>query len=605
MMVREKEREQERDGESERAGSGGWVPVIRNHRIHSGGGSEVKATFTLFIDNIPEKRDQVWLSRTFNKFGVVNDAFIPRKKSKRTGGKFGFVRYGCHVSAAMAVAKMNGVWVDDKRLFVKEACFDQRREILKPKIPRFTEGRALVTNQRFKLNNNEIGEEGRPLQNAEKVKEKIEFLQLEGGKEPVVQRGEVEDDDMESCFPNPTNERREVGDGVRTSRAAKMTDGQRLEMDQNEVQSSKQGDVDVHLMHSSEGAKDVEGGFEFFVGDSADLGAQNGLEVRAQCGLPLSPPLGLSKSSFVEDSFGPVQILGIASLYLLISIPSLEIVVLQIAGLVVRQTKDFIGKSSSLLSSFVGAVRWNLGFVSWNGDFDGDMYWVSRNPELLDSFKVRRPWRRIYSTPSVPSKKPNELSMCLVNGCNCYSLFVVDSNIGQFVQGHGRGCALDSFPNLFLTKQVVIPDELKVEKFPHYMGRTNNYHSTSVLGLIYDTVEKPSQSEDLPAKGEKARPLPRELVDGAVTAITSVAVIPNCSILAAVGQKMASTPGVNAALFNALAKANINVRAIAQGCSEYNITLVVKREDCVRALRAVHSRFYLPRTTIAMGIIGP
>lgn len=52
-------------------------------------------------------------------------------------------------------------------------------------------------------------------------------------------------------------------------------------------------------------------------------------------------------------------------------------------------------------------------------------------------------------------------------------------------------------------------------------------------------------------------------------------------------------------------QANINVRAIAQGCSEYNITVVVKREDCIRALRAVHSRFYLSRTTIAMGIIGP
>ncbi|KAH7861608.1 hypothetical protein Vadar_028344 [Vaccinium darrowii] len=87
--------------------------------------------------------------------------------------------------------------------------------------------------------------------------------------------------------------------------------------------------------------------------------------------------------------------------------------------------------------------------------------------------------------------------------------------------------------------------------------------------------------------------------------LSQVAVIPNCSILAAVGQKMASTPGVSATLFNALAKANINVRAIAQGCSEYNITLVVKQEDCVRALRAVHSRFYLSRTTIAMGIIGP
>ncbi|CAL2275745.1 unnamed protein product [Prunus armeniaca] len=87
--------------------------------------------------------------------------------------------------------------------------------------------------------------------------------------------------------------------------------------------------------------------------------------------------------------------------------------------------------------------------------------------------------------------------------------------------------------------------------------------------------------------------------------LSQVQVIPNCSILATVGQKMASTPGVSATLFNALAKANINVRAIAQGCSEYNITVVLKREDCIRALRAVHSRFYLSRTTIAMGIIGP
>ena len=52
-------------------------------------------------------------------------------------------------------------------------------------------------------------------------------------------------------------------------------------------------------------------------------------------------------------------------------------------------------------------------------------------------------------------------------------------------------------------------------------------------------------------------------------------------------------------------QSNINVRAIAQGCSEYNVTVVIKREDCIRALRAVHSRFYLSKTTIAMGIIGP
>lgn len=35
-----------------------------------------------------------------------------------------------------------------------------------------------------------------------------------------------------------------------------------------------------------------------------------------------------------------------------------------------------------------------------------------------------------------------------------------------------------------------------------------------------------------------------------------IEIVPNCSILAAVGQKMASTPGVSATFFNALAKVN-------------------------------------------------
>ncbi|XP_031488783.1 bifunctional aspartokinase/homoserine dehydrogenase 1, chloroplastic-like [Nymphaea colorata] len=87
--------------------------------------------------------------------------------------------------------------------------------------------------------------------------------------------------------------------------------------------------------------------------------------------------------------------------------------------------------------------------------------------------------------------------------------------------------------------------------------------------------------------------------------LSKIEVVRNCSILAAVGQKMASTPGVSATLFNALAKANVNIRAIAQGCSEYNITVVLKREDCIRALRAAHSIFFLSKTTLSVGIIGP
>lgn len=87
--------------------------------------------------------------------------------------------------------------------------------------------------------------------------------------------------------------------------------------------------------------------------------------------------------------------------------------------------------------------------------------------------------------------------------------------------------------------------------------------------------------------------------------LSKVDVVNNCCILAAVGQRMASTPGVSATLFTALAKANINVRAIAQGCSEYNITVVVDQDDSIRALKAVHSRFYLSKTPLAVGLVGP
>lgn len=87
--------------------------------------------------------------------------------------------------------------------------------------------------------------------------------------------------------------------------------------------------------------------------------------------------------------------------------------------------------------------------------------------------------------------------------------------------------------------------------------------------------------------------------------ISAVEAIEECCILAAVGQQMASRRGVAATMFAALAKANINVRAIAQGCSEYNITSLIDQKDAIRALRAVHGRFYLKALPIGIGLVGP
>ncbi len=68
---------------------------------------------------------------------------------------------------------------------------------------------------------------------------------------------------------------------------------------------------------------------------------------------------------------------------------------------------------------------------------------------------------------------------------------------------------------------------------------------------------------------------------------------------------MAGTPGIAAKVFNALGSAGVNVRAIAQGASERNISVVVAGKDATRALRAVHAGYYLSPHTLSIGIIGP
>uniref|UniRef100_A0A383V4M3 ACT domain-containing protein n=1 Tax=Tetradesmus obliquus TaxID=3088 RepID=A0A383V4M3_TETOB len=87
--------------------------------------------------------------------------------------------------------------------------------------------------------------------------------------------------------------------------------------------------------------------------------------------------------------------------------------------------------------------------------------------------------------------------------------------------------------------------------------------------------------------------------------VSGVERIDNCCVLAAVGQGMVRRKGVAATMMGALAKANVNIKALAQGSSEYNITVLIDQKDSERALRAVHSRFYLSDVPIGVGIVGP
>ena len=87
--------------------------------------------------------------------------------------------------------------------------------------------------------------------------------------------------------------------------------------------------------------------------------------------------------------------------------------------------------------------------------------------------------------------------------------------------------------------------------------------------------------------------------------ISAIECVRDCCVLAAVGRLMRRRKGVAATMFSALAKATVNIKSIAQGCSEYNITVLIDQKDAVRALRAVHARFYLARLPLALAIVGP
>jgi bifunctional aspartokinase / homoserine dehydrogenase 1 len=98
------------------------------------------------------------------------------------------------------------------------------------------------------------------------------------------------------------------------------------------------------------------------------------------------------------------------------------------------------------------------------------------------------------------------------------------------------------------------------------------------------------------------RAFARELSQGQVQ---SIDVTGELAILAVVGDGMAGMPGIAGKVFSALGAASVNVRAIAQGASERNISAVVEGRHATRALRAVHSGFYLSPHTLSIGVIGP
>jgi len=77
--------------------------------------------------------------------------------------------------------------------------------------------------------------------------------------------------------------------------------------------------------------------------------------------------------------------------------------------------------------------------------------------------------------------------------------------------------------------------------------------------------------------------------------VEHITVNPEIAIVAVVGERMRGMVGIAGRTFSALGRRGINIIAIAQGSSEYNVSLVVEAELMREAVQALHNEFGLQR----------
>tara|TARA_Y100001970_G_scaffold180736_1_gene219977 strand:- start:19053 stop:21503 length:2451 start_codon:yes stop_codon:yes gene_type:complete len=74
--------------------------------------------------------------------------------------------------------------------------------------------------------------------------------------------------------------------------------------------------------------------------------------------------------------------------------------------------------------------------------------------------------------------------------------------------------------------------------------------------------------------------------------LNSVSIEKNMVNIAVVGDKMKDHQGISGKLFSSLGANNINIRAIAQGASERNISIIIDKKNIKKALNTIHERFF-------------
>lgn len=109
------------------------------------------------------------------------------------------------------------------------------------------------------------------------------------------------------------------------------------------------------------------------------------------------------------------------------------------------------------------------------------------------------------------------------------------------------------------------------------------------------------QADHIAAQNTLKQEFSLELKEGLLEPIS---IIENLAIISVVGDGMRTRKGISAQFFGALARANINIVAIAQGSSERSISVVVNNDDVTIGVRVTHQVLFNTDPVIEVFIIG-
>lgn len=130
------------------------------------------------------------------------------------------------------------------------------------------------------------------------------------------------------------------------------------------------------------------------------------------------------------------------------------------------------------------------------------------------------------------------------------------------------------------------------------------------VNVVLITQASSEHSICIAVKADEAE-IAKEALDEAFEAeinfkkIKPVEIEDNVAIVALVGDRMKSHHGLSGKMFSALGNNNINIRAIAQGSSERNISAVIAKRDVTKALNTLHEQFFeVPSKELNLFITG-